>query len=142
MMINPLGENSPGPKKANASFEVANLDQRLGDVKADAKRDKYIDELYMQLKTLWGSNSNIRSEEIVDYIRKYTAADGVSPYKYSSTHVAVLAQLMGMLKRDGREASPIYDVLNKGMTSVVVYGGIFNSFMMAMIMPPEKPEDW
>jgi hypothetical protein len=141
-MINHLGGDFFHPRQMNASSEVASLDQRLRSSENDAKTDEDINELYAQLKLLWEGNPEIRSEEIIDYLRKYTVADAGSPYKNSSTHVHVLAQLLEILKKEGGEASPIYETLNKGLRSAVVYNGILNGFQIAMIMRPEEPEGW
>jgi len=141
-MINQLKLETQLPSSVLAASELENLDQRLLSDSSGSNGDQYIEQLYASLKKVWGDNENITSKEIIEHMRNFVAADGVSPYGNIRSHTGALAQIMGILKDNGEDTSSIYGVLNQGVGFSVVSNGILDSFIFKMIERPEEVDSW
>ncbi|PRC93881.1 hypothetical protein [Solimicrobium silvestre] len=141
-MIHQLAESYLSSQAGRDDAVLTSLDQLLVNDTDGKEKDDNIDQLYEQLKKCWEANPDIRSEQIIDYLRKFVAADGSMPYKSIPTHTAALGQVMARFKEDGGADSPIYSALYKGLGFAVVSNGILNSFIRKMTERPEEPEPW
>lgn len=140
-MISPLSGLHQSILSTNEPSPVS-LESRLANQAQPEAEDGAIDQLYAEMKQRWEANPALSSNEIIDCLRNFVAADGSTPYKAIPTHMKALRAVMERLKEDGGEGSPAYAALYKGMGLAVVSNGIFNNFMIKMILQPETPEAW
>jgi len=141
-MIQQLADSYLRIQPGNTTPAPVSIDQRLAPQAAGDNGDENIDRLYEELKAMWKDDPDMSSSDIIDYLRKFEAVDGSTPYKPIQSHTSALTQIMSKVKEEGGEDLPIYATLNQAVGFAVVSNGILNSFMGKMLSLPETPEEW
>ncbi|MBB3211545.1 hypothetical protein FHW67_000793 [Herbaspirillum sp. Sphag1AN] len=132
----PYQDISTQPVVADKIIEMSDTEK--------ANEKLYLDGLYASLQKLFKSSPGVKTDEIIQHVAKFVAADGTSPYKSIRTHTVTIAKIMEMFKADGKEGEDFYKTLNQCVGYSVVSNGMLDKFIGDMLLrsEEEEPEAW